>query len=302
MDNFKRSLPPLSSLVPFEAAARLQSFSKASQELNLTQAAISKQIRALEEYLDVTLFTRRNRAVFLTATGREFRDVVRSSLLGLATKTEELRKKRDAREVALTVQLCEAFYWLTPKLPLFHQRFPEIDTRLNASTAPITEVTEKFDIAIQSTGRPSGGHSRLFTISDEIFPVCSPGYWQQLPAASRTLEHLAELPLLHHWVVPQDWMTWAQWLARYRLALLDETRGKFFDSYPVMMQACVEGFGFALGWRRTTEKMIDNGELIRPFEQSIKVDEALAVYQWQNSPLRARSRSLLQWLRRVCQD
>nr|WP_281356334.1 LysR family transcriptional regulator [Pseudomonas piscis] len=126
----------------------------------MAQAAIRKQIHALEQYLDTTLLTRSNRRVFLTATGKEFRDAVRTALLELATKTEKLRRKL----------------------------------------------------------------------------------------------------------------------------------------------ACVEGVGFALGWRRTTEKMIDNGELIRPLEQSIKVDEALAVYQWQNSPLRARSRSLLQWLRRVCQD
>ncbi|PMY64052.1 MULTISPECIES: LysR substrate-binding domain-containing protein [Pseudomonas] len=301
MDNFKRLLPPLSSLVPFEAAARLESFSKASEELHLTQAAISKQIRSLEEFLGVALFIRRNRAVFLTAAGVEFRDAVRTAFLGIASRAEDLKKGRDNSEVVLVVQLCEAFYWLTPNIPSLHKKYPDIEVRLNASTQPITETAEKFDIAIQTSGRAFGDHTALFTLSDEVFPVCSPRYLASFATQPPSLEDLADLPLLHHVAVPQDWSTWSDWLSEFRIKI-GEPKGKFFDSYPVMMQACVEGFGFALGWRRTSEKMLASGELVRPFSESVHLPEALSVYKWRDTNLSPPARQLLDWLKSSFSD
>ena len=296
MDNYTRSLPPLSSLVPFEAAARLESFSKASEELNLTQAAISKQVRSLEEFLGVALFTRRNRAVFLTAAGVEFRDAVRTAFLGIASQAEDLKKGRESSEVVLVAQLCEAFYWLTPNIPALHRKYPDLEVRLNASTQPITATAEKFDIAIQTSGRASGDHTRLFTLSDDIYPVCSPRYLASFGSTPLVLADLANLPLLHHVAVPQDWSTWNDWLLEFGIKA-GGSKDKFFDSYPVMMQACVEGFGFALGWRRTTEKMLASGDLVRPFAESTHLPEALSVYKWRDANLRPAARQLLDWLK-----
>lgn len=295
MDNFKRSLPPLSSLVPFEAAARLESFSKASDELHLTQAAISKQIRALEEFLGVALFIRRNRAVFLTEAGAEFRDAVRTAFLGIASRAEDLKSGRHNSEIVLEVQLCEAFYWLTPNISPLHRKYPDLEVRLNASIQPITETAEKFDIAIQTSGRPSGDHTLLFTLSDDVFPVCSPGYLASLGDRPLTLQALADLPLLHHVATPQYWSTWSDWLGEFHIRA-GELKGKFYDSYPVMMQACVEGLGFALGWRRTSEKMLASGELVRPFSESIHLPEALSVYKWRDENLSPPVRQVLEWL------
>jgi len=295
MDNFKRSLPPLSSLVPFEAAARLESFSKASEELHLTQAAISKQIKALEDFLGVALFNRRNRAVFLTEAGAEFRDAVRTAFLGIASRAEELKSGRVNNEVVLATQLCEAFYWLTPNMSLLHEKYPDLEVRLNASLQPITETVEKFDVAIQTTGRPSGDHTLMFTLSDDVFPVCSPRYLDSLGCRSIALQDLTDLSLLHHVAIPQCWSTWGDWLAEFHITPR-ELKGRFYDSYPVMMQACVEGMGFALGWRRTTERMLASGDLVRPFSEYIHLPEALSVYKWRNENPSPPVRQVLEWL------
>ncbi|WP_260579426.1 LysR family transcriptional regulator [Vreelandella populi] len=114
MDNFIKSLPPLATLRPFEAAARLESFSRAADELHLTQAAISRQIRALEEDLGVMLFERRHRRVFLTREGREFGRTVSLALESIATGAQGLRGDPGDKRVVLFCQLCEAFYWLMP--------------------------------------------------------------------------------------------------------------------------------------------------------------------------------------------
>ena len=140
MNRLGKSLPPLASLLPFEAAARLESFTKAAEELHLTQAAVSRQIRALEDDLCTRLFERRNRAVHLTDAGREIARVIGGALEGIAAHAGQLRGINRTGEVVFFSQLCEAFYWVMPRLSEFHQRHPEIEVRVAASTRPLTEA------------------------------------------------------------------------------------------------------------------------------------------------------------------
>ena len=120
MEKWQRNLPPLTSLLPFEAAARHESFTLAAEELGLTQAAISKQIRILEKDLGTVLFERRNRAVFLTEEGRRFGRIVGLALGDISQEATFMRKSGSSGEIVLFCQLCEAFYWLMPRLSDFH--------------------------------------------------------------------------------------------------------------------------------------------------------------------------------------
>lgn len=153
MNRLGKSLPPLASLLPFEAAARLESFTRAAAELHLTQAAVSRQIRALEDDLGTRLFERRNRAVFLTEAGRELGGAVSGALETVAARADDLRGRHREGEVVMFAQLCEAFYWVMPRLAGFHQRHPRVELRVAASTRPLTEAAERFDVALQTTGR-----------------------------------------------------------------------------------------------------------------------------------------------------
>ena len=296
MNRLAKSLPPLASLLPFEAAARLESFTRAAAELNLTQAAISRQIRALEEALGVKLFERRNRAVFLTEAGRDFGRAVTSGLESIAIKASDLRGQRQEGEIVLFSQLCEAVYWVMPRLAEFQQQHPRIELRIAASTKPLAEFGEHFDVALQTSGRASGSHRLAFTASDEAFPVCSPRYL----GGQKTPLPLADLPshrLLHHKANPQDWLEWDGWLERQGAALRVGRNGAVFDSYPVMVQAATEGHGIALGWRSTMENLLRSGVLVRPFAKSVLLPDELSVYQRETGRARPEAKALLAWLK-----
>lgn len=320
MKNLRRSLPPLSSLLPFEAAARLGSITRAGGELGLTQAAVSKQIRALEEDLGVALFERRNRAVHLTAEGRELGRRISEAFESIGALAEDLRQNAREGEVVLRSQLCEGLYWLLPRLSDFYQKHPDVPVRVSTSTRPISESEERFDVALQTSGRNSGKTRLVFTASDEVFPICSPKYLETLaretspketrpgrtplPPSSDGMPHklplelgmIPKLRLLHHKVEPQDWIDWDAWLEKLETGLRVGYSGIVHDSYPLMIQAVLEGHGIALGWRRTIEPYLTSGSVIRPFAESLYLPDGLSIYQptgWQS---RKGTSVLLRWL------
>ncbi|MDD1963985.1 LysR substrate-binding domain-containing protein [Pseudomonas putida] len=296
MNKLGKSLPPLASLLPFEAAARLLSFSRAADELNLTQAAVSRQIRALEEDLGLALFQRRNRAVFLTDAGRELSVTLSNALRDVASTSDRLRGTAGRNEVVLLCQPCEAFHWLMPRLSNFHQQYPEIELKMVTWAQPLTDFQGYFDVAMQSSNRDHGLHPLLFSASDEVFPVCSPTYLKgrEVPIA---LDRLGSHTLLHHDAQPAYQLEWDTWLAEFGHELPRQARGLAFDSYSLMLHAAVEGHGLAMGWRRTSQRMLDNGVLIAPFAQSVHLQQALSVYRRHGQARREEANLLVDWLR-----
>lgn len=290
-----RSLPSLSRLRPFEAAARHESFSRAADELGMTQTAVSKQIAQLEQELGIRLFDRRNRAVFLTSEGRRLGQVVGTALSDIAEEMALLKGGGRPEELVLHCQLCEAFYWLMPRLPRFQERYPGIELRVISSLNPITETKEPFDAAIQTSGRPSGSARLAFTASDDIFPVCAPALLKEpdLPLAP---EELADYPLLLHRVVPQDWMEWSDWFNAIGKPAPKRSRFSHFDSYPVALQAAVSGQGIALGWGRTTQIMIEEGKLVRPCKEFVSRPTEISVFRGTARSPHPETDKLFDWL------
>lgn len=295
MDNLLRNLPPLSRFKPFEAAARHESFSMAAEELGMTQTAISKQIAQLERDLGTALFERRNRAVFLTDAGRRLGHVVSNSLTGIASEVAYIRGDGRSDELVLHCQLCEAFYWLMPRLARFHERHPGTALRVVSALKPLTEAETFFDVAIQTTGRPSGTAKLAFTASDEVFPVCAPALIDSsvLPLDP---DRLADFPLLSHRVTPQDWMDWPDWFETVAATIPSSNKFRNFDSFPLVLQAAVAGQGVALGWRRTVQGMIDEGKLIQPCLEAITRPDEVSVYRSSDSESHPMTRPLLAWL------
>ena len=295
MENLLRALPSLSRLRPFEAAARLESFSRAATELGMTQTAVSKQIALLEEDLGTALFERRNRAVFLTDAGRKLGRVVSEALTDIATEIAVLRGARRTHELVLHCQLCEAFYWLMPRLARFHEHHPGVELRVVSSLKPLTESGEMFDVAMQTTGRPSGTARLAFAVDDDIFPVCAPDLF---PGLDRPLKprDLLEVPLLSHHVVPQDWMEWTEWFEAIGISVRNRPRFIHYDSYPVALQAAVAGQGVALGWRRTTQAMIDEGKLVRPCREFVSRPGELSVFRSAARDAHPQTEGLVAWL------
>ena len=296
MQNLRMSLPPLATLLPFEAAARLGSITKAGEELGLTQAAVSKQIRVLEEHLGAKMFERRNRAIHLTEEGRKFSEILSRSLLEIESHVHELRQNKAGGEVLLRSQLCEGLYWLMPRLSEFYQKHPDIGVRVITSTRPLTQTTERFDLALQTVGRDCSNAELLFSVSDEIFPVCSPKFLEA-QSTPLSLKNLPQYHLLHHSKSPPDWLGWQDWFNRMNINAEIKTTDEVYDSYPLMMQAAIEGHGIALGWRRASERLLESGDLVRPFDEHVKIPDSFGVYKpihWKSKP---NSHQVLEWIK-----
>jgi len=295
MDWLTRTLPPLSSLRIFESAARLQGFSKAADELGLTQAAISRSIKTLEDDLGVALFVRRNRAVFLTPDGQTYSDAISSALSAIATASQSLRRQKDDSEITFFSQLCEGIYWVMPRLASFHAVHPDIQVKVSASTHPVTESNEPFDVALQISSRAHGTYRPVFTVPDHTFPVCSPEYAEKHEA--KCLNDLNTMTLLHHTAQPQDWLTWKEWLAGVGSDIDPGRHDLIFDSYPMMVEATIAGHGVMLGWQRTCQHLLESGVLVRPFAEHLEIEKGLTVYRHAAAPPRPQAQTFLAWLR-----
>ena len=269
----KSRLPPLDNLIAFEAAARLLSFTKAAGELNVTQAAVSQQIRNLEQVLGLKLFERAHRSVQLSAAGREYQHTVASALRNLASATGDIKLSQTQPRLTIASDQSIAALWLMPRLGGFQRRHPEVTFRLIASDDTGDCLADDVHVAIihGSGDWPGFASERLF--DEEIFPVCSPGYLQTTGPVGN-LETLAGRDLLNldddHW----DWMNWRVWFNRKGVDLPFEHRSFEINSYPLLIEAAKHGHGIALGWRYLVDDDIASGKLVKPVQDSVPSDFA----------------------------
>jgi len=276
MKSYRQKLPPLDPLIAFEASARHLSFTKAGHELHLTQAAISQQIRSLENYLGVKLFIRANRSVSLTPQGRDFQHVVATTLANLANATTDLRTK--GNESTLTIGCDQAIgnMLLMPRLPELTAAFPQVTPRLMISDVEKVCLSTDVDAAIIfGDGAWHGFHAeKLFP--ERIFPVCSPEYVGRSPEL-RKASDLSQHKLIkledEHW----NWMTWRQWLDQNGVNTAIVTKGLTVNSYPLVIEAAIQGHGIALGWEHLVGREIENGTLLNPLPDAT-IESELGYY------------------------
>ncbi len=263
MSEFELLLPPLAALVPFEAAYRHGSFTRAAKELHQSQATVSRRIRELETDLGVSLFERHRYDVTPTADGELLAASVRLSLSELSA-TADLIRRRSFMDDAVTIltSLSLATATITPVLGEFQRTHPEVNIRVLASNDLIASTDEVFDVAL--TYGPS--ESALFdveVIADEaVFPVCSPALAAQLPTPT-TPADLARFPLLHVDYVDPGWTTWQDVVAA---ALVGESRpvsSVVFNSYQMCLDVAERDGGIALGWERSVRSRMNSGTLVR---------------------------------------
>ncbi len=260
-----RRLPPLNGLRAFEAAARHLSFTKAAEELNVTQAAISHQVKGLEEILGVQLFRRLNRRLILTDPGQAYLPPLRDALDMIAAATQRLHEEEDSGSLKVTTMQSIAVKWLLPRLPRFQAEHPEIDVMVSASAQLVDFNRDDVDVGIRS-GRGRYPGLRIDPLmGDEILPVCSPALPEGDPPLRRP-EDLKRHVLLHDTVfVSPDDPDWAHWLAQAGVDGVDGRRGPKFSDANMVIQAAVAGQGVALSRRSLVQDDIEAGLLIQPF-------------------------------------
>ena len=267
----KNRLPPLDPLIAFEAAARLLSFTRAGEELHLSQAAISQQIRSLEESLQVKLFTRSHRAVQLTNEGREYQHTVAAILKQLAGATMDIQNVEFAQQLVIGCDLSFATQWLSPRLSQLRQLMPAVTLRIIASDDYNESLGSEVQVAVLHGDGLWPGFQTLQLCDEEVFPVCSPEFDYEL-AQQDWVSWLLQAPLIDladsHW----NWMNWRLWLGGNNIDQPLGNRNLQLNSYPLVIDAACAGHGVALGWRYLVDDLIANNQLVRPIEQSLKTD------------------------------
>lgn len=275
MAHLAAKLPPLRSLVAFEAAARHGSLTEAALELRISREAASRHIRVLEEHLGIRLFYRRHRGVELTNPGRKFQAIVQESLESIATGAGSIRGRRRPTGITVSATIALASFWLTPRLAAFRARHANLEIHVRISDAPADMVADGIDVALRyGDGRWKGLRAvHLFDVSS--FPVCAPGYLRGAPPLARPAD------LLRHNLINLDGPAhvaedWHWWLAGIGVNVPRSFRTLGFDSYANVIQAALDGHGIALGFSGLAEDLLAKGQLVRPLEAEL--GRGLAVY------------------------
>lgn len=265
-----RQLPPLNGLRAFEAAARHLSFAKAADELNVTPAAVSQQVKSLEEFYGVKLFRRITRGLILTDVGQSALPALRDGFDKLAEAARQIATQPSDTMLTVSVTPSFAAKWLVPRLEGFSSAHPEFDVRIDASEALASFGADNVDAAIRyGTGTYDGLHSTCL-MADAAFPVCSPSLLRG--------EHPLSAPedLRHHTLLHVQWKmqselqpNWSMWLKTAGVEGVDINRGPRFSVESLSVQAAIEGMGVALTLQSLVADDIAAGRLVRPFPPTV---------------------------------
>lgn len=288
-----RRLPPLNALRAFEAAARHLSFTRAAGELNVTQAAISHQVKALEERLGLSLFRRVNRGLLLTEEGQSLFPVIRDALDTLADGVERVRQRETRGMLTVSVLPSFAVKWLVPRLSHFQDRHPDIDLRISASERLVDFARDAIDIAVRF-GRGFWPGLRVDRLFREAFtPVCSPALARQLKEPA----DLARVVLLEEdMLLTPELPTWRDWLAAAGVGNVDPSRGPRFSHTHIMLQAAIDGRGVALSQVVLAADDLAAGRLVAPFALRLPTDYAHYVVGPSVTADRPKVKAFREWM------
>jgi DNA-binding transcriptional LysR family regulator len=289
------NLPPLDLVQGFEAAARTLSFTKAAEELFVTQSAVSRQIRALEEHLGVALFERRPRSLALTDKGREFQRAATEFLERLQEATDRLRAEGSAPHLTVTTTGGFASLWLIPRLRTFTALHPDVDVRISASYKAVHLERSLVDVAVRYCKEEAAPDGAIRLFGEELFPICSPALQRDGPHPLRTFEDLRHHALLHM-DEARDHLDWDTWLTAQGHPGLRPAASIRFDSYEQMIQAAVGGQGVAMGIGRLVSGLIASGGLVAPFAKSVIGSRAYFIIRSASTRTRPHVQAFVSWL------
>ena len=258
---------------------RLRSFSRAADEIALSQASVSRQIRQLEDNLGVRLFVRQRHDVVPTEEGEMLGRTVSLTLRELGSTAQKIRQigtGKNSFTIFSDISIASAM--ITPMISVFQQQHPQLQLRVLSSYEPLQEVSEEFDIGFQ-VGRIADDLFDIEAIADDaVFPVCSPEFRSRL-ALSPGPEELAKQPLLHLQEVGYDWPNWRKFLAYFRMKEPKPAENLVFSSYQVILDMAERGEGIALGWARSVTDRIEAGKLVRIAGMTMPIPQSIFAYR-----------------------
>jgi LysR family glycine cleavage system transcriptional activator len=291
-----RRLPPLNALRAFEAAGRHQSFTLAARELHLTHGAISRQVRALEEWFGQPLFDRGNRRVTLNDSGVAYLAEIGAAFDRITAATARQFERRESRLLQVNALATFTLRWLIPRLSSFHRDHPGVEVRLTTSNAPLKDVREIYDLAIRGGPDQIPGHVAEWFLAETRIPVCSPALLESVPLA--TPQDLAGHTLLHAATLPG---VWSQWLVAARVPELTPASTVTLEHFYLTLQAALDGVGVAMGPTALVADDVKAGRLVYPFEGPALPARSYYAYVPDAQADDPAVRTFCGWLRRVAQ-
>jgi LysR family glycine cleavage system transcriptional activator len=290
-------IPSLDLLQGFEAAARHLSFTKAGEELFLTQSAVSRQIKELEDQLGVALFHRRHRALALTDAGQQFYAAAAQVLTTMRTATSRLKAESGRRPLSVTTTHSFAALWLIPRLASFTRSHPGVDVRITADTRVQDLDRDGLDVAIRHGPASLAGPNAVRLFGERVFPVCSPKLLKKNP-----LREPADLK--NHCLLQYDdpdvrhpWLHWKTWLEVAGIPDLRPVGTLSFSGFEQIIPAAVAGHGVALGRSPLVKDLLATKELVAPFKTSADPARAYFAVTSRTAAARPEVTGFVEWLK-----
>lgn len=286
-------LPPIETLVCFEAVARCGSFTSAARELSITQSAVSKQIKALEDALGCALFDRHARGIKLSKIGTVFLQDIEPLLHSLLNAVVKAKYEQHNQAVTVSCTLGVAHYWLFPRLVHFNQKYPEIKVNLLSANSVNEFTCNESDIGILY----GDGHWTTLTshllIPEVVYPVCSTAFKCDQPT---TLQELAALPLIQLDSRQWDCLDWHDWLGHFGVEYEIPHNAITFNQLTLTLNAALEGLGVSLVWDSMARQAIETGRLKRVGEFQYETGRADYLVYAKHRPLSQHAAVFRDWL------
>jgi len=258
-----KTIPSLSSLILFEASARLGTFSSAAQELCVTPTAVSKQIKQLESFLESSLFIRKKTGLALTPQGKKYLETVSKSLSDLAIASQNIKEKASSSTLNLDIGACFSYFWLIPHLDDFRDNYPDITLNININNERSTseESQNDYHVAFYYSPLHSTKEEDKLLFKESILLVCSPSFLQKRPDI-KSLNNIWKSPLLGIKDAPDFWENWRSWAKHYGVEYQTPEKEIQMEDQVAVMHAALNGAGIALAWDWHVDELLKSGQLI----------------------------------------
>jgi len=284
---------PLNGLKAFEAAARHLSFTRAADELHVTQAAVSHQVKTLEQRLGVKLFRRLPKSLRLTDEGQALLPELRDAFERMARAINRVTSANGASALSVSTLMTFALTWLVGRLPRFQARHPDIEVRLNTTGRLVDFAREDVDVAVRYGDGNWPGLNVEKMFEDELTPLCGRAHKDRL----RGPEDLRDVPLLDASPPePASVGDWPTWLRAAGIAQLPVTRGATFDSTKIAAQAAIDGMGVAIGSPYLFAEDIAAGRLFQPFPLTVRNGKTYWLVCAEGTATRPKIKAFREWV------
>jgi len=291
-------LPSLDLLKGFEAAARHLSFTRAAEELFLTQSALSRQMQTLEEQLGLPLFERRHRQLLLTDAGQVLQTTAKAVLDEIAQAVAAIRREQAAQPLTVSTNQPFASLWLIPRLSHFRDRHPDVDVYISADNRIVDLEREHIDLAVRYCGEASAPAGALRLFGERLVPVCSPSLATDRGRPLKRPEDLARHVLLH---IDDErgrfpWLNWSAWLAANGIEHLTPAGSLRFNHFDQVIQAAIDGQGVALGREPLIDRLLRQRKLVAPFRDRYTTPRAYYIVRSTHAAVRPEAQAFSDWL------